>query len=556
MLLILNDTTIMILKTIAVITITSVSGFFQNATSQINREKIVSTHIRIYDKTTNLTTPAMVHIVNKLDSGKLFFPGSRKYDTISKTKDFYKGISFSYDKNWSGPVRKMNGLGDNDDRSFVYELMPSLPYWKESTIYQVSGDFLIDLYPGEWQISIEHGNEFLPLKYEFIINNSEITHAEDIFIKRWIDLPKMGWYAGDVHVHHPTDKKKYRDFLLEYAKAEDIHLVNVLEMGHHQGTDFKQIGFGKDFRICEGNICLVSGQEDPRSEFGHIIGLNISNQIRLASIYNYYDTVFKLLHNQQGALVGYAHFSWNGCELPRGLPWYITTEEIDFVELLQFGKINTLNYYDYLNLGFRLTAAAGSDLPWGSTLGEVRTFVYTGDGFSADNWFAGLKAGNSFVSNGPVLFFTAENLLPGTEIKVQKEKEILLKVKAHSPNEIGKIERVILYSSEGKIFEKINESNSDSVTVQFNYRINESQWIAAVVYCENGAVAHTTPIYVIADNQPIFNKKKAPEIINTQLNLIDKTKAEEKVKSLPDSGIILRLDKARMFYEFLLKQVE
>src|SRR5205823_12618366 len=62
----------------------------------------------------------------------------------------------------------------------------------------------------------------------------------------------------------------------------------------------------------------------------------------------------------------------NGCDLPRGFPMYVTTGEIDFVELLQFSRINPLDYYDYLNLGFRITAAAGSDVPWGSTLGEVR----------------------------------------------------------------------------------------------------------------------------------------------------------------------------------------
>lgn len=55
-------------------------------------------------------------------------------------------------------------------------------------------------------------------------------------------------------------------------------------------------------------------------------------------------------------------------------------------------------------LGFRLTAAAGSDFPWGSTIGEVRTLAYTGNNFNADTWFAALKAGNTFVTNGPALF--------------------------------------------------------------------------------------------------------------------------------------------------------
>ena len=53
-----------------------------------------------------------------------------------------------------------------------------------------------------------------------------------------------------------------------------------------------------------------------------------------------------------------------------------------------------------LNLGFRLTAAAGSDTPWGSTIGEVRTYVHTGAQFDVDTWFRNLKAGHTFVING------------------------------------------------------------------------------------------------------------------------------------------------------------
>ena len=93
----------------------------------------------------------------------------------------------------------------------------------------------------------------------------------------------------------------------------------------------------------------------------------------------------------------------------------MTTGEIDFIEVLQFGMVNRLDYAEYLNLGFRLTAAAGSDIPWGSTLGEVRTYVHTGDKFDVDDWFRAFKAGHTFVSNGPALEFTVDGELPGTE---------------------------------------------------------------------------------------------------------------------------------------------
>ena len=518
-------------------------------------QKTIHVKIRITEGTTNQITPAMVCITGIKDGKVRIPPLAVILDSPSKTKAFYNGVDYKKDKSWVGPVRKTSGLGDNDDRSYVYELVPSIPYWREPVMYQTSGDFTIDLPAGKWRISIEHGNEYVPIREEFDLQENEKEIVRTFELKRWINLPGKGWYSGDVHVHHPTNKPQFKDFLLEYAKAEDIHLVNVLEMGHHLGTDFKQAGFGQKFRMCKKDICLVSGQEEPRSTFGHIIGLNINQLTRDTSVYDYYDLVFKKLHLQPGAIVGYAHFSWNGCDLPRGFPWYITTGEIDFVELLQFTKINTLDYYDYLNLGFRITAAAGSDVPWGSTLGEVRTFVHTGNKFSADAWFEGLKSGHTFVSNGPALFFEVDGKLPGTELMKTSGSNAKLKAKAISNPGIGTINRVAIYNNDGLVAEKINQEKFDSIEINLDHILNKSQWIAAVAYCDNGAVAHTTPVYTIVDGHPTWDANKGPDIIRRQMEAIQKTEDEEKAKKTIDQGIIKRMETARGFYRNLLLEM-
>lgn len=512
--------------------------------------------IRIIENDTHQVTPAMVCITGVNDEKVRLPPFAVISDSPSETKVFYNGINYKKDKNWVGPVRKTNGFGNNENRSYVYDLLPSIPYWREPVIYQTSGDFTITLPPGKWRISIEHGNEFIPVREEFTVVKNEKGFTKTFSLKRWINLPYRGWYSGDVHVHHPTTKHQFKEFLLEYAKAEDIHLVNVLEMGHHLGTDFKQEGFGEKFRLCKKDICLVSGQEDPRSTFGHIIGLNINHLVRDTSVYNYYDLVFKKLHLQPGAIVGYAHFSWNGCDMPRGFPWYVTTGQIDFIELLQFAKINTLDYYDYLNLGFRITAAAGSDVPWGSSLGEVRTFVYTGKRFSADAWFKGLKSGHTFVSNGPALFFEADGKLPGTEIIKAAGSKAKLKLKAISDPRIGIINRVAIYNNDGLLAEKINKEKFDSIEIHLDHILKKSQWIAAVVYCDNGAVAHTTPVYMVVDGRPTWDVNKGPGIIRRQLASIQKTEEEERAKNTIDEGLIKRMNAAREFYRKMLSEMK
>jgi hypothetical protein len=522
---------------------------------QNKTQETVLVKIRVLEAETNEITPVMACITGA-QGGKVRIPPSANVsDSVSLTNVFYNGIEFNNDKNWIGPIRKMNGIGNNQDRSFVYDSLPSIPYWDDPVVYQTSGDFSITLAPGKWRISLEHGNEYIPLKEEFTISPNEKEITKTFLLKRWIDLPKRGWYSGDVHVHHPTNKPKFKVFLLEYAKAEDIHLVNVLEMGHHLGTDFRQEGFGENFRSCEDNICLVSGQEDPRSTFGHIIGLNINQMERDTSTYNYYDMVFRKLQLQPGAIVGYAHFSWNGCNLPRGFPWYITTGDIDFVELLQFSKINTLYYYDYLNLGFRITAAAGSDVPWGSTLGEVRTFVYIGNTFSASTWFEGLKNGRTFVSNGPALFLDADGVLPGAEVIQGKGSITRIHVKAISHPSIGSLERVAIYNNDGLLTEKLNPEKSDSIEIIFNHTLEKSQWLAAMGSCDNGAVAHTTPVYYIVDGKPTWDAKKTPGIIDKQFEAIRAIEEETKSKETIDQGILDRLEMAKNFYREILTQI-
>jgi hypothetical protein len=530
--------------------------FFQNELlAQNEEEKSVLVKIKVYEATLNKITPVMTCITNSKNGNVIIPPYGEVTDLVSLTDIFYKGIEFNPNKNWIGPIRKMNGIGNNDNRSYVYDTLPSIPYWDAPVSYQTSGDFTIKLAPGAYTINLEHGNEFVPIKEEFIVPSNKKEIVKTFFIKRWINLPEMGWYSGDIHVHHPTNKPEFKEFLFNYAKAEDVHVVNLLEMGHHEGTDFKQGGFGEKFRLNKEDIWLISGQENPRSTYGHIIGLNINKLVLETSNLDYYDLTFKNLRKQEGALIGYAHFSWNGCELPRGFPWYITTGEIDFVELLQFSKINTLDYYDYLNLGFRITAAAGSDVPWGSTIGEVKTFVYTGKTFNADSWFKGFKNGNTFVSNGPALLLEADGNIPGTEILKAKGFVSKLKINAYSNASIGIIKRVAVYNSDGLITEKLNPEKSDTIKIELDHKVDKSQWLAAIVYCNNGAVAHTSPVYYVIDGKPTWSIEKAKKLIEKQKLVIKNIEAETNSNGIVDQGIIERLNMAKEFYQSILNEI-
>jgi hypothetical protein len=523
--------------------------------SQDRSTEVCRVRVRLVDAQTGKSTPAMACISNA-ESGQVRLPPDGRVCTQpSSVREFYEGVKQVPDANWIGPVRKTQGKGNNNDRSFVYEDQPSLPYWKEPVIYQTSGDFYIDLPVGHWRIAASHGMEFVP-----VVEKLEVTAPGEIsktlVLRRWIDLPAKGWWSGDVHVHHPSVDPAQREFLMQYALAEDVHVVNLLEMGHHQGTDFAQAGFGSKFRVQQGNFALVSGQEDPRSTFGHIIGLNLQAMVRDLSTYDFYDVTFRGIHAQKEALVGFAHFAWNGCDLPRGFPWFVTTGEIDFIELLQFRLANRLEYAEYLNLGFRLTAAAGSDTPWGSTIGEVRTYVHVDGPFNVDSWFRSFKAGRTFVSNGPALEFTVDEAYPGAELKRSPGSSVKIRARALGHQSIG-LPTVLRVEGPGGALKEVSSLASETeLAFEFEHRINRSQWLMASTSCDNGAVANTTPVYVTVNDRPTWDPQQGPRIIDKQLASIARIESEfAKGDDLRSRGVRERLEKAKAFYADLRRRM-
>src|SRR5262249_28169683 len=75
---------------------------------------------------------------------------------------------------------------------------------------------------------------------------------------------------------------------------------------------------------------------------------------------------------------------------------------------------NFQHYYLLLDCGYRLRPTAGTasgvhPVP----LGFGRVYVHLPRGFSFDGWFAGLDAGRSFVTTGPMLFVQVQGQPPG-----------------------------------------------------------------------------------------------------------------------------------------------
>ncbi len=346
-------------------------------------------------------------------------------------------------------------------------------------------------------------------------------------------MPEIGWYSGDDHIHFPRMKPEHNELLITWAIAEDVHVANILRMGDIERTYFEQAGFGKQARFQHGNYALVSGQEDPRmgiDDQGHTIALNITAPVRDTSRYHLYDFMFDGVH-EQGGLTGYAHVAWAEEWYRRSGPgtwptWdpniNVPRGRIDFFEILQFLQLGLEDYYDFLDLGFRLAASAGSDVPWGSTIGETRVYAHTGREFSPDAWFLAVKQGRTFVTNGPMLTLTVDGRMPGDELQVRKNATLHVRVRAWAPPAIGSPKTLEIVAN-GRVVSTGSSSDPKRGELKLEIPLHaaSSQWIAARAAAHNRAVAHTSPVYVSVAGAPVRDDAGLPQLVAKRLKALD-----------------------------------
>jgi hypothetical protein len=160
-----------------------------------------------------------------------------------------------------------------------------------------------------------------------------------------------GWYSGDGHVHAELNEVSAGK-LLTLARAEDVHVVNILQMGNLENLFFvPAAGFGPGHTHQYEDYFLVPGQEDPRTpgiwlslddrvHMGHTVALNLSESlVRDTSQYFRYDSMFDGAH-AQGALTGYAHVKGSVYDVDLDMSINVPFQKADFGEILQSPRSN------------------------------------------------------------------------------------------------------------------------------------------------------------------------------------------------------------------------
>ncbi len=397
----------------------------------------------------------------------------------------------------------------------------------------------------------------LPLRYQVIkgyeyditegeINISDFKDGPVIIpLERWSSLAPQGWRSGDIHIHHIAPQTCRLEM-----EAEDLNVANILT----SDFTFDQERFeGKINAHSSGHHLIYVNQEFRNDELGHLCLLNLKQLIQPVKPmqkvhYPLHLKVYDQVHGQ-GGFVSWAHFpSWPGAECPLD----VAMEKLDGLEILsvleprdfpifmkkvvpEWEANDCLRlWYRYLNCGFRLTATAGTDKMTNYvTVGANRVFAHVEGEFNYQSWIDALKAGRTFITNNPLLSFTVNGRGPGSRILLNSEKNRVLEIHASADSQLPYHHLEIVCN--GRVIAEGTPSGKRyHAEIRLEHPLRESCWIAAraieeikpyrdrgikfpTVHIAEGTLhgnfygtrrpetvfAHTTPVYVIRDGQPI-----------------------------------------------------
>jgi hypothetical protein len=168
-------------------------------------------------------------------------------------------------------------------------------------------------------------------------------------------------------------------------------------------------------------------------------------------------------------------------------------------------------YYQVLESGLRLPPSAGSASGvLQNPVGYNRVYVYAGKELDYDAWWAGLRAGRCFVTNGPLLRVEANGQLPGHVFKAAAGKivDIELKGRITSRDPIRFIEVV----QNGKVEKRVPYEEAARTGALGKLSFTASGWFLVRAIADNDQTfrfASTGASYVEIGDQPRISKAAA-----------------------------------------------
>lgn len=362
---------------------------------------------------------------------------------------------------------------------------------------------------GEVLVDIARGFEYEPIRQLVTIAPGQ---QELVFrLKRLRDMSRERYFSGDTHVHFLSTQGAHFE-----AAGEGLNVVNLLlSQWGNLFTNTEEFT-GEPSTATGGQTIVYANQENRQHILGHLTLLGLKEPIYPwcsggpdeAEFGGNLETTLSRWADAcraQGGTVIVPHIPNPNCE-PAAL---IATGRADAAEFLVHDSFQHLEYYRYLNCGYKLPLVGGTDkMSADVPVGLYRTYVHipADEPFGYESWLKHLKGGNTFLSGGPLLRFHVEGRpigatidLPGNGGDVEVEAEAVSIFPFHC------LELVL----NGRVIARTEEPRgARAMRLRERVRVERHSWLAArcagpgytsVRHYDGwrrGIMAHTSPVYL------------------------------------------------------------
>ena len=466
--------------------------------------------------------------------------------------------------------------------------------------------FVADLVPGtRYTIEIERGKEYLPFGESFVMSDAPVDRT--ISLIRWIDARSQGWFSGETHVHRRlqelTNVMRAEDLDIAFPvtfwttrsdRAPDLAPSSLRRQGpspfgprEDRGTapiwidpDRVVIPRNTEYEVFSvrdrphtlGALFLLNHRSHPDllappirpiAERAHAEGalLDLDKHswpwslmlVPIAKV-----DLFELSNNS----VWRTRFGFD--QAPPDLPAWMDVEYHAPGRLTEWGwlKYGFGVYYALLDSGFRLAPTAGTasgvhPVP----LGHSRVYVHTGSRMVPADWLAGLRAGRSFVTTGPMLFARLDGKWPGSSFEFPADGgpavDLELDLEAIGVQPVSTVEVLV----NGRVVQRFDGPTSRtpagawSTRHRRSLRVTESSWIA--VRCMEPRAdgrqrfAHTGSWWVTIGGQPITPRREEVEWLVAQMT---REIARQRPVLAPEA--LAEFEEALQIYQALLPRAQ
>lgn len=364
------------------------------------------------------------------------------------------------------------------------------------------------------------GLETRIVKVELDLSNGD-SRDVSIPLKRFRRSHEEGWRSANTHLHLMKLTRGESDrYLRDFPAADGLDVLFVSHLkraGVDQDYITNQYPTGR-LKFLETRGVLVSNGEEHRHNFGaggegygHVMLLGLKELVQPVSIGegiaktppDFPPLAMGLdnAHQQAGTAI-WCHNNWGFEDVASWLAGRLDAQNI--FDGSSHGSIAD-SFYHYLNAGLKVPFSTGTD--WFID-DFARVYAEVEGDLTPESWLAALRAGRTFITNGPLLEFRVNNLRIGDTLDLAQSGEVTVTASAVGRSNFELLEIV----QNGQVIASESSAASNghfTATIRKPIKVTEPGWLAARVSTANKneygrmLFGHTSAVYVTVSGRTI-----------------------------------------------------